>query len=198
MSASSSRTRGETSILLTSPRRTAKDDSVLGYRLQSRFEHVEDISLDPDDLVCDAVDFGVMLGTHKGFGVLFDGEDLLPAAGQGESDGIATCTCKGIDEDGLIGRGGSNMFRDLAMGGGVSWRSKDCGMGKGTYVAIGSGVIPNHALSVIQMPSSYAEKMSYLCCQYLRGCSVLGAWAVSRCMRLAHFQTSSGTSSGSS
>jgi hypothetical protein len=42
------------------------------------------------------------------------------------------------------------------------------------HVATGSGVTPNHVSSVIQIPSSYLEKMLYRWCQYLKIVSVAG------------------------
>lgn len=55
-----------------------------------------------------------MLGASEGFGVLFDGEDLRPAIGHGKGDGVAASARKCIDEDGLVGWGGCDMFGDLA------------------------------------------------------------------------------------
>ena len=46
------------------------------------------------------------------------------------------------------------------------WKPGKRQIAKRTYFATGSGVTPNHASSVIQIPSSYLEKMSYLWCQY--------------------------------
>ena len=74
----------------TTPRGTGKHDTIRRQVLQLILDDFETISLKPGDLVCDAVDLGVVFGALQDSGVLLDGVDTLPSTGQRESDGVAT------------------------------------------------------------------------------------------------------------
>ena len=63
----------------TSPWRAAEDDGFPQCCPESLLEHFEDIAVDPEDLLCDAVDLGVVLGAVERRFVLLHSEDLVPA-----------------------------------------------------------------------------------------------------------------------
>jgi len=65
---------------LTTPRRTTEHHRTLPYLLQPLRNLREGISANPEDLLRNAVDLGVMLGAREDDWVLLDGEDLLPTA----------------------------------------------------------------------------------------------------------------------
>lgn len=152
----------------TSPWRAAEDDGFPQCCPESLLEHFEDIAVDPEDLLCDAVDLCIVLGASQGFLVFLDRENLIPSSGQCESNGISASPSKAIDDHRLL----FWCCRDIVgnfSGDLVSWLQqtveralKRSAARKRTYFATGSGVTPNHASSVIQIPSSYLEKISYL------------------------------------
>lgn len=83
---------------LTSPRRTAEDNGFLGQRFQLRLENLENVAFDPPDLVRDAIDLRVMFGARQRLRILFDGENLLPASGQGKRDGVPARARESVNE----------------------------------------------------------------------------------------------------
>lgn len=87
------------SIARTTPRRTGKDDGILRRGLEAGLENVKDVALDPPDLLVHAVELGIVFGARESLWVFFDGEDLFPAAGEGEGDDVAAGAGKGVDED---------------------------------------------------------------------------------------------------
>lgn len=114
--------------------------------------------MDPEDLLRNAIDFSIVFGTCKGLRVLLHGEDLLPAAREGEGDGVAATASESVNQNALrLGRGGDVLgdFSDR-----MSVRSVGpYGKRAGSNFAMGMGVTPNQASSVSQMPSSYLSKM---------------------------------------
>jgi len=82
----------------TSPRRTPEHHGVLGVLLKPLPQHVEHVAFDPPDLLRDAVDLGIVLRARERPGVLLDGEDLVPAAGEREGDRVASGAGEGVDQ----------------------------------------------------------------------------------------------------
>ena len=112
----------------------------------------------PPYLVVDAVDLCVVFGALKSGSILFYREYALPTACEGECDDISTNTSEGVHESCLLGRRRlRHMERNLAVLGRTSAFGDTLWIK--THFATGSGVTPNHASSVNQIPSSYLEKM---------------------------------------
>ena len=98
-----------------------------------------------------------MFGTCKGLGILFHGEYLFPAAGKRESNHIPACAGERVNKNCFGCWSGGYLLCDFA-GARVSYMHESIDL-DWTDLAIGSGVTPNQASSVSQMPSSYLEKM---------------------------------------
>ena len=63
-------------------------------------QYIEDIAMDPDDLLLDSVDCRIVFGASEDIRVLFDGENLLPASRPSERDGVAASSSERIYHDG--------------------------------------------------------------------------------------------------
>jgi len=100
--------------VLTSPRRTAEDDSLLRDELESSLQGFEDVAVYPGDFLRDSVDLGVVLGAAERCLVLLHSEDLVPTSGERESDRVTTSTSKCVDEDVLVFGGGRDILRDAS------------------------------------------------------------------------------------
>lgn len=143
----------EKSGTLAAPGRTSEDHEVF-VEAEALLDDLKAVSLDEEDLAGDAVHLGVVLGALENVGILLDGEDHIPPTGLSERDGIATGASKGVDDGGLASRHSiGNLLCDLAALSLEEFRAM-APHGEMTYSATGSGVTPNHALSVIQTPSS--------------------------------------------
>jgi hypothetical protein len=87
-------------MLLTAPGWAGKDDHVLVASEPG--DGLEAVASEPEDFVRDTIEFGIVLCAFHRLGVLFDGEDALPATGACKGDSISAYACKSIDNDGLI------------------------------------------------------------------------------------------------
>ena len=152
---------------ITSPRWATEDYCFLLNSLEFLVKHLKDVAVNPKDLLCNSIHFCIVLGASQGFLVLFDSEDLVPSSRKCKGNRITTSSSEAVDYHILFFWCSSDLVGNPPMGVlVVLQRRPELRSAKRTYFATGSGVTPNQASSVIQMPSSYFEKMSYLCCQY--------------------------------
>ena len=111
----------------------------------------------PRNVVLDTIDLGVVLRTCQRSRITLDGVNFSPSPRQGECNGVATDACKAVDEYSLIFRGSfSNILCNCSSSLSMRFNNK---LVRVSYLATGSGVTPNQASSVIQIPSSYFEKI---------------------------------------
>jgi hypothetical protein len=99
----------------TSPGGTSKDDSLFQSSLQSLLEHLEDVAVNPEDLLRHTIHLGIVLSASQGFFVLLHGEDLIPSSRKSESDGIAASSSEAVDDYVLLFRCLSDIVGNFSV-----------------------------------------------------------------------------------
>ena len=120
----------------------------------------------PSNLIFHSIHFGIMFGACQSCSILFDNVDFLPSTWPCKCYRITSSASKDIDEYILWAWSCCRQvlsdfaLRRLVVLSLLPWRNI-------TYSATGSGVTPNQATSVIQIPWSYSENTLYLWAKYL-------------------------------
>lgn len=97
----------------TSPRRAGKDDTVTRRVFQAPGQEVENVALDPENLIGDTVQLSVMFAARQNHRIFFDGEDLLPASRKRERYCVTSHAGKSVDYACFVRWCTSDLFSDF-------------------------------------------------------------------------------------
>jgi hypothetical protein len=97
---------------LTTPRRACENEHIL--IACKPIDSLKTVTIQPEDLARNTIDFGIVLCAFDRLGVFLDGEDAFPAAGSCKGNGISAYTSEGIHDYSLLfWRGLCDMSGDL-------------------------------------------------------------------------------------